>query len=101
MAADPLGFLIEQHRSLGPIFRVRAGHMKVVVMAGERANAFARVPREPSMAAARRIDETGRNCSCRFAARRCEVLRTSRSNAFPRPHINVMPPSTTNIWPVT
>lgn len=41
MAADPLGFLIEQHRRLGPIFRVRAGHMKLVVMAGERANAFA------------------------------------------------------------
>jgi dihydropteroate synthase len=41
MASDPLGFLIEQHHRLGPIFRVRAGHMKLVVMAGERANAFA------------------------------------------------------------
>jgi cytochrome P450 len=41
MASDPLGFLLEQHRRLGPIFRVRAGHMKFVVMAGERANAFA------------------------------------------------------------
>jgi cytochrome P450 len=41
MASDPLGFLLEQHRRLGPIFRVRAGHMKLVVMAGERANAFA------------------------------------------------------------
>ena len=41
MAADPLGFLIDQHRSMGPIFRVRAVHMKLVVMAGERANAFA------------------------------------------------------------
>jgi len=41
MASDPLGFLLEQHRRLGPIFRVRAGHLKLVVMAGERANAFA------------------------------------------------------------
>jgi cytochrome P450 len=41
MASDPLGFLLEQHQRLGPIFRVRAGHMKLVVMAGERANAFA------------------------------------------------------------
>jgi cytochrome P450 len=41
MAADPLGFLLEQHRRLGPIFRLRAGHLKLVVMAGERANAFA------------------------------------------------------------
>jgi cytochrome P450 len=40
MASDPLGFLLEQHRRLGPIFRVRAGHIKLVVMAGERANAF-------------------------------------------------------------
>jgi cytochrome P450 len=41
MASDPLGFLSEQHRRLGPIFRVRAAHMKLVVIAGERANAFA------------------------------------------------------------
>jgi cytochrome P450 len=41
MASDPLGFLLEQHRRLGSIFRVRAGHMKLVVMAGEPANAFA------------------------------------------------------------
>ena len=41
MASDPLGFLLEQHRRLGPIFRLRAGHLKLVVMAGERANAFA------------------------------------------------------------
>lgn len=41
MASDPLGFLLEQHRRLGPIFRVRAGHLELVVMAGERANAFA------------------------------------------------------------
>jgi cytochrome P450 len=41
MASDPLGFLLEQHRRLGPIFRVRAGHMRLVVMAGERANVFA------------------------------------------------------------
>lgn len=40
MAADPLGFLTEQQRRLGPIFRVRAGHMKLVVLAGEEANAF-------------------------------------------------------------
>lgn len=40
MAGDPLGFLVEQHRRLGPIFRVRAGHLKLVVLAGERANAF-------------------------------------------------------------
>jgi cytochrome P450 len=41
MASDPLGFLLEQQRRLGPIFRLRAGHLKLVVMAGERANAFA------------------------------------------------------------
>lgn len=41
MASDPLRFLLEQHRRLGPIFRLRAGHLKLVVMAGERANAFA------------------------------------------------------------
>jgi len=41
MASDPLGFLLEHHRRLGPIFRFRAGHLKLVVMAGERANAFA------------------------------------------------------------
>jgi cytochrome P450 len=40
MASDPLGFLIEQHRRLGPIFRLRAGHLKLVVLAGEEANAF-------------------------------------------------------------
>lgn len=41
MAADPLGFLNEQHRELGPIFRLRAAHLKLVVLAGEDANAFA------------------------------------------------------------
>jgi cytochrome P450 len=41
MASDPLGFLVEQHRRLGPIFRIRAGHLNLVVLAGERANAFA------------------------------------------------------------
>jgi cytochrome P450 len=41
MASDPLGFLREQHRQLGPIFRVRAGPRALVVLAGERANAFA------------------------------------------------------------
>jgi cytochrome P450 len=41
MASDPLGFLLEQHRRLGPIFRLRAGHLNFMVMAGERANAFA------------------------------------------------------------
>lgn len=40
MASDPLGFLTEQHRRLGAIFRVRAGHLKLVVLAGEKANAF-------------------------------------------------------------
>jgi cytochrome P450 len=40
MASDPLGFLLDQHRRLGPIFRVRAGPIRLVVMAGERANAF-------------------------------------------------------------
>jgi cytochrome P450 len=40
MASDPLGFLNKQHHRLGPIFRVRAGHMKLVVLAGEKANAF-------------------------------------------------------------
>jgi hypothetical protein len=41
MLSDPLGFLLEQHPRLGPIFGIRACHMKLVVMAGERANAFA------------------------------------------------------------
>jgi len=40
MAADPLAFLVDWHRRLGPIFRVRAGHLKLVVLAGEEANGF-------------------------------------------------------------
>jgi cytochrome P450 len=40
LARDPLGFLHAQYRRLGPIFRLRAGHLKLVVLAGEEANAF-------------------------------------------------------------
>jgi len=40
MAADPLAFLNAQYRRLGPIFRLRAGHLRLVALAGENANAF-------------------------------------------------------------
>lgn len=40
IARDPLGFLVQAHRQLGPIFRVRAAHMDLVVLAGEEANDF-------------------------------------------------------------
>lgn len=37
---DPIGFLVAGYRRLGPVFRVRAAHMNLVVLAGPEANAF-------------------------------------------------------------
>lgn len=44
MASDPLGFLVDQHRRLGPVFRVRAAHLDLIVLAGEEANAYVHGP---------------------------------------------------------
>ncbi len=40
IARDPMGYLVEQYEALGPVFRVRAAHMDMVVLAGPEANAF-------------------------------------------------------------
>jgi cytochrome P450 len=40
MASDPLEFLVDHHRRLGPVFRLRAAHLDLVVLAGEAANAY-------------------------------------------------------------
>jgi len=37
---DPIGFLLDQYRVHGPIFRVRAGHVRLTVLAGPEANEF-------------------------------------------------------------
>ncbi len=44
MASDPLGFLVDQHRRLGPVFRVHAAHLDLIVLAGEEANAYVHGP---------------------------------------------------------
>jgi len=41
LARDPIEFLVDQHQRLGPIFRIRAAHLRLSVLAGERANDFA------------------------------------------------------------
>ena len=40
MLNDPVGFLVDQHRKLGPVFRVKALHRQFTVLAGVEANRF-------------------------------------------------------------
>ncbi len=40
MFLDPVGFLLAEHRRLGPIFRLRALHHRFTVLAGPEANAL-------------------------------------------------------------
>ncbi|WP_422773365.1 cytochrome P450 [Plantactinospora sp. WMMC1484] len=40
MMGDVQGFLVDTHRRMGPVFRVRALNQAFVIMAGERANQF-------------------------------------------------------------
>src|SRR4051812_38341810 len=40
MSKDLIGFVIEQYRLLGPIFRIRALNREMIVMAGPEANLF-------------------------------------------------------------
>ena len=40
MSKDLTGFIVEQYRKFGPVFRVRALNKELVVMAGPEANAF-------------------------------------------------------------
>lgn len=40
LSRDPIGYLLEQYREHGPIFRFRAAHLDNVVLAGPEANDF-------------------------------------------------------------